>query len=66
MSGLDVHSWLTGATEQLKKNLLYQLNPRNKPVQDSLGTLSCVCTLQESFTSTGLFALNITSPSTYK
>lgn len=66
ISGLDVHPWLTGTTEQHTNNLLDQLNPRNKPVQDSLGTLSCICTLQESFTSTGLFAHNIISPSTYK
>lgn len=66
ISGLNVHPWLTGTTEQHTNNLLDQLNPRNKPVQDSLGTLSCICTLQESFTSTGLFAHDIISPSTYK
>lgn len=62
MSGLDVHPWLTGTIEQHKKNLSAQLNPRNKPVQDSLGTLSCICTLQESFTSTGLFAHDVFLP----
>lgn len=64
ISGLDVHPWLTGTTEQQKNNLLHQLNPRNKLVQDSLGTLSCICMLQESFTSTGLFVSDIISPST--
>lgn len=45
-SGLGGHSWFMETTEQHNKNLSDQPNPRNKPAQDSLGTLFCICILQ--------------------